>query len=423
MLLVQAKMNLTTEEQDHETLQIEGGADEIGNLVIAEIGEDKDTYDVDNTIQAVTASNLLLKSNGGNKMPLNHSAGKIGKLDNQIVPSLDVIDVQSQQTFGPLGNDNNDVCNTDVSLRNSSAVKGEIRPVPPMNNVGSRVDFESAQNQASNSLHQCPRAVYWYEKSVAVYIIGLAISLLINGTPLVILSILIRNHDVYSNSECEPFKALSLSLCWGSFGLNLSILLVYGGLIYKYRNNKWIKMKTSWYLVQSLPSLEIPIIYLATTMRLLDNFFISGAVARQRILYIIFVKSSRRYTKRQLLCQQFATIFALLALNIVFELPYLIYWSRYDEVNLTNQTVKISALTYGLQFAFSFVLMFIFFYYAYITRIHHRSCECFNLWLLAPDISLSIDLLYKRAAVLFEIWTNRRNAKKKSPLERCKFKF
>eukprot|EP00121_Abeoforma_whisleri_P016884 Awhi_evm1s15478 len=81
---------------------------------------------------------------------------------------------------------------------------------------------------ADTPLSQSQRALYWQRKSLLVYLSCLFLCTLINVPFAVAIAVVLRNNDLYHNTECHPDKALLAALSCTSFFFNFMILVLYG---------------------------------------------------------------------------------------------------------------------------------------------------------------------------------------------------
>eukprot|EP00121_Abeoforma_whisleri_P014059 Awhi_evm1s12968 len=172
----------------------------------------------------------------------------ISTLDSLNVKSEDVYNIDSQTRFcdstQDMGENNRFGSSEQLSrfaLNEDSKKKVQIPAFDPTANLNNPF-----QSYSSDALCQNPRAVYWQQRSKIIYIFCLFISFLINFPFAIAVAVMIRMDDPLSSSgNCHPHEAEILSLSCVCFILNLGVVSIYGLLVYKYREGKWIKTKNS----------------------------------------------------------------------------------------------------------------------------------------------------------------------------------
>eukprot|EP01134_Creolimax_fragrantissima_P004318 CFRG4318T1 len=274
-------------------------------------------------------------------------------------------------------------------------------------NTGGNPNDENILNAGSNRLnHSDARRNRVYNASVMSkfsrqsFWIVLIFALLIT-LPFVITNIAMLSVDNMDINTCHPEFAMSVSLVVSMGVLHLCVVLVYIYQVYKHRHNTVIKSRGNYFVLQTciispfitIMSIFLSLCYLGVLngeciysyfqtwsnsasitlmtmygmVRLGTTILLSGIVARQRLLYLLFIRNEggiRIYSKKDLQVAYLCTNIAFIILFVLSEIPYLVTVIVSD---VGNNGAPVGWTIAGQVFLVLAELVF-FGYYGYKTR-------------------------------------------------------
>ncbi|KNC87587.1 hypothetical protein SARC_00289 [Sphaeroforma arctica JP610] len=252
-------------------------------------------------------------------------------------------------------------------------------------NRTNQTDIRRDRAEKADTLSQFSKQSFWL-----VLLYSFLITFAFTITNLVLLS---------GSEECNPHYALSITIVSVSGVLHLCTVSIYIWQVHKHRENIFIRSRGKQFLLQIcilspcvivfstllsltyLGALSGVCIYsnaapwdgasdavlfaLYTVVRLVTTMFLSAIIARQRLLYLLFIhKATRAYSKKALSRQYLYTNLCILGAFLVAEVPYFVIVIK-DGKGENGAPIGAALIS---QVGFVAILLCVFSFYAYKTR-------------------------------------------------------